>query len=542
MLVVQYVLLKSKGSPLLLPAPDVLHGFLHAYAQADARGVGLIPGRQFSISRQLHAGDSPAAGLSVLLAVARGAELCDSPHARRLFPALLHALVAALPPANDHQAVVREGPLCLHAMLLLQQMATWSGDQQSVKASLALWDDGIKLLQANKTLDYRPLDLSPAAEKDESFHLWQQREYQNRLLCAWAINDLEISLLHNTFPKLSLKHIYAAVPESDLLWRTDSPDEWLAAYNHVYGDLSFRNHAYPEPLSHAFHAFLAQDSYVPDDPPQHSVTKLGLLLHPLFALSSHLAQSFDYMFGASDTGSYTCFNASKTLHSRCETLLHKWLRCYRLSLKSKNTSERASAAKYLVLYHLIALNTQTRLVEIERILWRGCHPQSTMWRNAWFTLGSEGDMALILLHCGRVIRLIRNFEYDERPGWWSAALYRVALILCACALVYTSPQTPPQRSSNSGWPPASSPPSITIDNPTLDDARPLDLFGAHGMRMPALTGNGEDVLLLDSLPSILDHFICLVEDMDPHLERSQLTRANLEALKQLWEIPSDGSE
>ncbi|KAJ2980030.1 hypothetical protein NUW58_g7054 [Xylaria curta] len=123
-------------------------------------------------------------------------------------------------------------------------------------------------------------------------------------------------------------------------------------------------------------------------------------------------------------------------------LLSKWLNMCNSYLADNPTCPISQTN--LLLFHLISLNSITNFPEIEKYA-RGQGqngPQEN--ENRIYVPGET------LYHCAEVIQLVQAMPADRRPVWWSAAIYRVALILWTFSMIrpnLASQQDPENESS-----------------------------------------------------------------------------------------------
>lgn len=91
----------------------------------------------------------------------------------------------------------------------------------------------------------------------------------------------------------------------------------------------------------------------------------------------------------------------------------------------------------LVMYHLIALNAMASFPNIEDALLRGPLDRSQLPNprgsdpcplGTCQSTVAEDSAEEALVHCGQILCLVRLMPPSDQPLWWSAVVYRIALI------------------------------------------------------------------------------------------------------------------
>lgn len=157
---------------------------------------------------------------------------------------------------------------------------------------------------------------------------------------------------------------------------------------------------------------------------------LRLLLHPIHILVTQIRQQWG-SFGpdlASSNFPPCIIQTSSTLRfDELQRLLDRWLDLFE-EVPVQGTRSHALMQSTAVLYHLIYLNLLTSFPHLEAFA-RGerANPNSdarARIRQDWIK-----EPEAVLAHCGQVLQLIRNIDKKLRPNWWSAAIYRIAIIM-----------------------------------------------------------------------------------------------------------------
>jgi len=253
------------------------------------------------------------------------------------------------------------------------------------------------------------------------------------LVYNWAMVDYELSLFHDTSPILSIGDLQTPLPCNDSLWRSKSSEEWLKMMQETYprsSNMEFHSHIYPTEdlsLSHLFQDLLRDETET--KPRKLSALYLKLLLHPLQNLVYPLGQLLSCFYGIHDNqlGTPSHTTASTLLQlEEVQSLLHKW---YDLAMHNHRIdSDCPVTNSSLVLYHLVYLNTVTYFPGVERVVRRedsNGHSWESELQSKKFIYHSDKAV----FHALRVFMLISKWPKSGRAPWWSAALYRAAMIL-----------------------------------------------------------------------------------------------------------------
>lgn len=236
-------------------------------------------------------------------------------------------------------------------------------------------------------------------------------------------------------PKLSLSDLNAAMPDQDVLWRSRSAEEWSRLHNATYRSPKSSVPRNPPSLKHIVHRFMNRDPQI--QALDFSPTQLRLFLHPLQAMVCHLHQCLDcFLDGANDRQSQRLITQLEEVQST----LQDWYAMCSRSVGKTDGFDPATCAN-LVTYHLISLNTMTRFREME-LFARGELHRDEFRHSYWVRVRCIEEAARIWFHCGQVIRLVRAMPEPQKPPWWPAAIYRVAIILWATSNANMDPQQP----------------------------------------------------------------------------------------------------
>lgn len=334
-----------------------------------------------------------------------------------------------------------------------------------------------------------------------------------RLVYNWVITDLEISLFHDSAPILNISELQCPLPMSEILWMSETSEQWLAGIQSLYGCTTNVNpHLLTTPsltpsLYDLFQDFLhdnlshRQSSLTPQ--------QMRLLLHPLQSLTCHLRQMlscFSDILATRRGNIRTVTKASTTQRlEEVQALLQKW---YELAVAYHKANPACSATKCnLVMYHLISLNAVTSFPEIERLARKEGFEAGgpTYWELSLRHKRCIYQREEATFHCGQVLRLLRDLP--RQPTFWSAAIYRVSLILWTDGIGRLDPsfKTP---SSTTAAKEASASPTGPVGNVIVDQVTPEDpsiisyLWGGDGTAV--LTRIDGTTMSLDNPSDVLE--------------------------------------
>jgi hypothetical protein len=325
--------------------------------------------------------------------------------------------------------------------------------------------------------------------------------------------DQELSLFHDTAPLFAITELQCPLPGPEVLWMSTNSEQWFSAMQSVYGCTTNVN---PQLLSapsvtpslyDLFQDFL-HDS-LSRRQPSLSPQQLRLILHPLQALLCHLRQilsCFSDILGARRTGARTVTKASTLLRlEEVQALLQKW---YDMTLNYSKANQGCPVTRCnLVLYHLISLNSVTNFPEVERLARREGFDGS-YWELSLRHRRCIWQREEAIFHCGQVCRLLRLMPNDRRPAWWSAAMYRAALILWTDSISRIDPSFQTDKRDDNG---AARPAPVIIDQMTPEDPS-LVAYIWNGDGVAMLTRLDGSKVTLDKPAEILSYAVKNIEN------------------------------
>ena len=254
-----------------------------------------------------------------------------------------------------------------------------------------------------------------------------------------------------------------------------------------------------------------------------SHTELRLLLHPLQALIYHLNKSLIYFLSS---GSQRLIQRLLTQLEELQYLLKQW---YTLSTKALQLQTGPPETGYcnLVMFHLINLNAITYFPDIERLA-RGEISIDRFRESLWAGKRCAEEAAQIWAHCGQVIRYYRLMLPSKRPYWWSAAIYRVALCMCATSLATRSSSAVSTGTSSSNCDEHIAMDLLPFDHPSI--VRYL----RHQDALPTFSQSDRTLVLLESPVDIITHCISVLKEKAPSSQLDQGIGARLSAFAGRW--------
>ncbi|KAK2624558.1 hypothetical protein QTJ16_005751 [Diplocarpon rosae] len=509
----------DKGSPhanfnfLVLPPSKVLEYFLRSYVRALAPYYTLINGGALDPNELML--NNQASTLLLLLMIASGATAVETSEARCLTAGLTETCRISLFNIIEKDVELSADPVVLRCALLFTILGAWSGDAWHMK--MAMGQRGMYLSMLKHAGMLEPLVPGTISSADAlnielQWRAWQQQESKNRLVYNWVMVDQELSLFHDTAPVLSISELQTPMPGMEGLWLARDGTEWLAAIQQSQGPGQEIGPPTPS-LCDLFQDFLHDNLSRRYD--QLSPLQLKLLLHPLQALLCHLRQvlscfsaSASDFFGARrGSRTRTVTRASTMLRmEEVQSLLHQWYELCAVHAKADPACPVTRAN--LVLYHLVSLNAVTCFPEIERLA-----------RRERFD-GSRRELAVryqkcihqpeeSIIHCGQVLRLVSAMPREGRPYWWSAAIYRAALILWLEGL--SRPDLGSSSSSSPILPSLAEKGPLFMIDAVMPDDRAVVSYLWNGEGVPVLTSTRGEGNLEIRPEQVLGHCVALLE-------------------------------
>ena len=323
----------------------------------------------------------------------------------------------------------------------------------------------------------------------------------SRLIHAWVILDLELSLFREVNPLIPLSDLNLPLPDREELFLANDLSSWLEALGATNSDCP---KLVEQPsLRTLFQGFL--DGKLTGERRRGlTPTTLRLLLYPVHSLVNTFRQLRScFTTGPTSRSFFPVTRKSTDLRmEEAQALLQRWLSLYKFWFFEQTTSAEefgpisSSTLATLIIYHVIFLNTVVDFGEMESLA-RSRLPDTQLRKNApRLQEKCIQDQEKVVFHAGQIFFLLRSLEKKARPPWWPAALYRVTIILWATSVFY-----------GSSWR-SSSLPYVVIDQELrwdYGDEDAMMISVANDSNPPALMNrrdNSEPVLLHDPITTL----------------------------------------
>ncbi|KAH7374167.1 hypothetical protein BKA64DRAFT_688806 [Cadophora sp. MPI-SDFR-AT-0126] len=368
--------------------------------------------------------------LLVLLTIASGAATTPTLEARFLTSGLTEACRTTFFDLIERNINLSTDTTALRCGLIYTNLVAWSGDKWHMEAGMGQKRMFISMLQNAGMLELKSPEVPPLRLMQnlaKTWKDWKDHEERIRLVYSWVIIDQEICLFYDTAPVIPFSDLRAVMPSHEALWEASSASEWWSTYERLHGDKP----TVPLSLVQAFR-YIVEGEYPVIQQLKLSQIQLRLLLHPIQTMLFQFRQFLGCFHDENIQQKASPIVGKSSSRARMEEiqgLLQRWYTLFRQE-NSECTNLCPVALASLVHFHLISLCTMTWFSEIERIASQEAL-QVPAKTSPWSRVLSEDDSELIFFHCGQVVALIREMAEDTRPHWWSAALYRVAIIAWA---------------------------------------------------------------------------------------------------------------
>ncbi|PZD29742.1 hypothetical protein A1F97_10272, partial [Pyrenophora tritici-repentis] len=353
------------------------------------------------------------------------AMLTDQHESHVLAHGLIEVCRIALDDLLESQSIAQ--PMVGGSALQLLTLCTRSGKDCLTSYALSKRGQYLSMLKNTGLLqpEQSPLHYNP--DGLDLWERWKEQEQRNRHAYAWVYVDLELSLLHDLPPILSINDLQVPLPHENHLWNASSYNNWLEASG------TQGTHETPS-LNAFFRSFLQGRLAGSEDLPVHH---LRLLLHPLQAMVLEQQQLLRIFDTDEPSNRYRVLSKIKILGRLQETqdMLQDLATLLNRHSMATPTSERGGTGDWLqsakwvsmIMLHLVSLNVFTSIPEIEKCA-REEPPASDaaraeMWRRARYP---EGE-SYVLFHAGQIFRLIDSLPLEARPTWWPVAFYRASM-------------------------------------------------------------------------------------------------------------------
>ncbi|KAM0279233.1 hypothetical protein ACHAQH_004690 [Verticillium albo-atrum] len=523
---------------IVLPPPKILEYFLRSYVRSLSYYYPLVVAGCVDPNEMLI--NNQASTLLVLLMIAQGASAVPMAEARYLAAGLIETCRISLFDIIEKDVELSADLVALRCALLFTTLGAWSGDKWLMDIAMGQRGMYLSMLRHAGMFEAQPSmvpTLNNTASSELQWRTWLHRELQNRLVYNWVMADQELSLFHDTPPMLAITDLQCPLPSPEALWMSSSSEQWQANVQNIYGPPTSSSSQGATPsLTPSLHD-LFQD-FLHDNlarrQPSLSPHQLRLLLHPLQALLCHLRQMlscFPDVLPSQHQASSTV-TKSTTLQrlEEVQALLQKW---YELTVVIHKANPNCETTRCnLVLFHVISLNAVSNFPEVERLARRE-GLEGSLWELSMRHKRCIFNREEAVFHCGQTMRLVRAMPLDRRPCWWSAAVYRAALVLWADTVTTLDPnfQTAQQQMQSGSSSPASShaqeqrrPESIAptslnlnasivvIDKVTPEDPSLIGYLWSGGEGTAMVTRRDGQTIGLDNATNVLEYGIGIINE------------------------------
>jgi hypothetical protein len=270
-------------------------------------------------------------------------------------------------------------------------------------------------------------------EEERNRSVTSPRQHQShancvqRLVYAWVYVDLEMSLLHDVPPVLSINDLIVPLPHDASVWHANSYESWLERYEASGAQFNEEMQS----LNSLFRSFIQGRLTNTTDLPFHH---LRLLLHPLQAMVLEQQQLLR-IFGIDEPSNrHRVLSRLKVLSRLQETqdLLHQMslllTRSSNIRHQSNDLPIRSTICVSMLMFHLISLNTITSIPEIERIANEEPPTTPAERAEAWRHVRYAESEHYIVFHAGQILRLVNELHSVTKLPWWPIAAYRAAMV------------------------------------------------------------------------------------------------------------------
>ncbi|KAI1776938.1 hypothetical protein F4818DRAFT_363581 [Hypoxylon cercidicola] len=423
----------SSSTVLLLPPTTILSIYLETFVTSFEPFFPMFSQRSLDPNTIYSDAHQELSVLFFLLMFSYGAVRDSAIKARRLSKGLLEISRLALFDILDKDNSTPRNEMTSHCALICVYQSAFSGYKRLVDSSLGQIQMYLTIARQsgffNREKSERP-DLAPDLDDEEAWQEWMRREACTRLAYCWVMVDQEVSLLYDCTPALTMLELGTCLPESDDLWLANEASAWRKSWNERYGSASGSppSQDFSQLSLRQLFGLLLEDRI---NVCEHrlSILHMRLLLYPLHIMICQLCESLSYSTNKPlGRLSQPVSQILTTLRfDEIKSLRRTWHDTF-VKLEPKNTRERTLKQSALVLFHLLNLKLAVSFPQLEQYF-----REVSAHSDAAHHLLEIGIRAPeeAMVHCGQVLRVLREMEIELRPLWWPAAVYRVAIILRA---------------------------------------------------------------------------------------------------------------
>ncbi|KAI9706193.1 MAG: hypothetical protein M1820_004954 [Bogoriella megaspora] len=343
------------------------------------------------------------------------------------------------------------------------------------------------------------------SERTPKKELGQVQTSDSRIVHAWIVMDLELSIFYDQPPKISVKDL--AMPNQD----------------------SKQAHPTLPTFSRLFRKFLEREMLEDE---KVTMEELQLLLHGVQCLASHLYECLMSFVSVSPrfyADHFTTSFGTRALLQELRSLLHQWYTLFQRSTEHQDDPIFLSQ-RTLILYHLMSARLLIPFDQLE-LLARSTPTEDAFKPHSQMQgpLMEEGPN--VNIHCGQVMRLIRTLPQDKKPAWWAAAIYRATILLWATGWVSTGPPT--SRFAGTGLHTYNPLDMFPIDHIEVDDQRTTSYLRSRE-GTPVLTTQGGQSVLLNEPDNILAYMLDFIDEQNDSTRFAEGIKHKVMRLRERW--------
>ncbi|KAF5002931.1 hypothetical protein FDECE_10486 [Fusarium decemcellulare] len=436
---------------LLLPPTLVLHTYLEKYLTSFEPFYPIVPQMSLDPNTLLQGTSESMSALLLVLVIAYGMMRDENAKGQRLSTGMIELCKVALTNFVERETQMPRSRLTFHCALLWTLEAAFSGDKHLMDLSQGQRYNFLGMARFygvfkpdNPLVKHSPENCG-IWDRDES--QWRYGEYRARLAYSWVLLDQEISIFYDDTPILPIAELEIALPQRDDIWLeksatlfsdTDNGSSGSSGGHYGVSSREMRTHS----LSELFQLFLEDKLDHLDEDLQ--VLHMRLLLHPIQTLIYHRCQLMQCLpqIHTLNQSSRTPFRTSSAIQlAEIKCLLTRWHDIMNRLDPKDSTRHLASKQVALIIYHLINLDIHISIPEIERISREEIKEDMNCASvRGLFSHFSRFIYAIeeALMHCGQILRFIKQLDTQMRPLWSSLAIYRVAIALWAIGNAFSS--------------------------------------------------------------------------------------------------------
>ncbi|KAH8660419.1 hypothetical protein BX600DRAFT_551818 [Xylariales sp. PMI_506] len=445
---------------LLLPPKTSLHKYLDIFLTTFEPFMPMIPALSLNPNKLASRNSERGATLLLFLMIASGSMIDPAPRARQFSHELTEVCRHSLKRATEGFEIDRRDTLALHCALLFTVQACYSGRKSRMELGATQRHLYLAMMR-NAGLFQRqgftgePTQPRVGSTLDEYWKEWMDHEISSRLCYSWVIVDQEISLFYDTPPLLLPSELQLELPADEKLWMAPNAEKWKSVLEAMQRNVSAQSRG---SLYELFLLF-AEDK-LDLFRRNLNVMDMRLLLHPLHSMVFNYSQvkwslGTGFEYSTATPGKLGAF--STEAFGEIHDLLRRWYLVF-TAVDVQGARLAVVARATLMQYHAIAVNLLCSMKRLEAFCRRE-NPQAEEDVARSIEQELSKHSAELLVHCGQILRLVRETDIKLRPPWWSLAVYRASLVLW----VYSLTREMARKSRKGGQTSTLSGPPVALD-------------------------------------------------------------------------------